>query len=86
METIKVGDLVVITNYKKNIDGWDPFFKGKVSVIDRIDYPFYYLENDNTTPFTKEQLSVISKNKFNITMVKCKKCGSTNVKVNYKII
>ena len=82
MENIEVGDLVIITNYKRNTDGWDPYFKGKVSVIDRIDYPFYYLENDNTTPFTKEQLSVIStKNKFN--MIKCKKCGSANVKVDF---
>ena len=73
---------------KKNNDGWNPYYKGKVSVIDRIAYPFYYLEHDNTIPFTKEQLSVIStRNKFNNTsMVKCKKCGSTDVKVNYDAV
>lgn len=81
METIKVGDCVIITNFERN-DEWSPHYKGEISVIDRIDYPFYYLANDNTTPFTKEQLSVIStKNKFN--MIKCKKCGSANVKVDF---
>lgn len=30
MENIEVGDIVIIINYKKNIDGWDPYFKGKV--------------------------------------------------------
>jgi len=79
---LKIGDVVVITNFEKNNDEWSPHYKGEVSVIDRIDHQFYYLENDNTTPFTKEQLSVISiKNKFN--MIKCKKCGSSNVKVNF---
>ena len=81
METIKVGDCVIITNFETN-DEWSPHYNGEISVIDKIDYPFYYLENDNTTPFTKEQLSVIStKNKFN--MIKCKKCGSANVKVDF---
>ncbi len=81
METIKVGDCVIITNFETN-DEWSPHYNGEVSVIDRIDYPFYYLANDNTTPFTKEQLSVIStKNKFN--MIKCEKCGSSNVKVDF---
>lgn len=56
---LKIGDLVVITNFEKNIDKWSPHYKGEISIIDRIDYPFYYLANDNTTPFTKEQLSVI---------------------------
>jgi hypothetical protein len=79
---LKIGDVVVITNFEKNTDEWSPHYNGEVSVIDRIDYPFYYLENDNTTPFTKEQLSVIStKNKFN--MIKCKKCNSANVKVDF---
>ena len=81
METIKVGDCVIITNFETN-DEWSPHYNGEVSVIDRIDYPFYYLANDDTTPFTKEQLSIIStKNKFN--MIKCKKCNSTNVKINF---
>lgn len=81
METIKVGDCVIITHFETN-DEWSPHYKGEISVIDRIDYPFYYLANDNTTPFTKEQLRVIStKNKFN--MIKCKKCNSANVKVNF---
>ena len=81
METIKVGDCVIITNFETNGE-WSPHYNGEISVIDRIDYPFYYLENDNTTPFTKEQLRVIStKNKFN--MIKCKKCGSANVKVDF---
>lgn len=82
MEDIKVGDCVIITNLKKNNGEWNPHYNGEISVIDKIDYPFYYLENDNTTPFTKEQLRVIStKNKFN--MIKCKKCGSANVKVDF---
>ena len=82
MEDIKVGDCVIITNFEKNNGEWNPHYNGEISVIDKIDYPFYYLENDNTTPFTKEQLRVIStKNKFN--MIKCKKCGSANVKVNF---
>jgi hypothetical protein len=84
MEDIKVGDCVIITNFETN-DEWSPHYKGEISVIDRIDYPFYYLENDNTTPFTKEQLRVLrvisTKNKFN--MIKCKKCGSANVKVDF---
>jgi uncharacterized OB-fold protein len=84
METIKVGDCVIITNFETNGE-WSPHYKGEISVIDRIDYPFYYLENDNTTPFTKEQFRVIrvisTKNKFN--MIKCKKCGSANVKVDF---
>jgi uncharacterized protein with PIN domain len=81
MEDIKVGDCVIITNFETN-DEWSPHYKGEISVIDRIDYPFYYLENDNTTPFTKEQLRVIStKIKFN--MIKCKKCDSANVKVDF---
>jgi uncharacterized OB-fold protein len=84
MEDIKVGDCVIITNFETN-DEWSPRYKGEISVIDRIDYPFYYLENDNTTPFTKEQLRVIStKNKFN--MIKCKKCGSANVKVDFSSV
>ena len=81
MGTIKVGDCVIITNFETN-DEWSPHYKGEISVIDRIDYPFYYLENDNTTPFTKEQLSVIS-TKYKFNMIKCKECGSTNVKVDF---
>ena len=78
---LKIGDVVVITNFETN-DEWSPHYKGEISVIDRIDYPFYYLANDNTTQFTKEQLSIIStKNKFN--MIKCKKCNSNNVKVDF---
>lgn len=57
---LKIGDVVVITNFEKNTDEWSPHYKGEISVIDRIDYPLYYLANDNTTPFTKEQLCVIS--------------------------
>ena len=79
---LKIGDVVIITNFETNSDEWSPHYNGEISVIDRIDYPFYYLENDNTTPFTKEQLSIIStKNKFN--MIKCKKCNSNNVKVDF---
>ena len=81
METIKVGDCVIITNFETN-DEWSPHYKGEISVIDRIDYPFYYLANDDTTPFTKEQLSVIS-TKYKFYMIKCKECGSTNVKVDF---
>ena len=57
---LKIGDVVVIANFEKNTDEWSPHYKGKVSVITRVDYPFYYLENDDTTPFAKEQLCVIS--------------------------
>ena len=79
---LKIGDVVVVKNFEINTNEWSPHYKGEISVIGRIDHPFYYLENDNTTPFTKEQLSVIStKNKFN--MIKCKKCGSANVKVDF---
>ena len=84
---LKIGDVVVITNFETNNDEWSPHYNGEISVIDRIDYPFYYLANDNKTPFRKEQLSVIlTKNKNKINMIKCKNCGSANVKVDFSQI
>jgi hypothetical protein len=52
-------------------------------VIDRIEEPYYYLINDDITAFTKEQISLIRNIIKKDNMIKCKKCGSTNVKVDY---
>ncbi len=85
MDKIKVGDLVVITDWDINIDR--SHYKGEISVVDRIEETYYYLKNDEITKFTKEQIRKISLieyiNKNNKHMIKCKKCGSTNVKVDY---
>ena len=53
-------------------------------MVDRIEEPYYYLKNDKITKFTKEQISLIGYiYKNNKHMIKCKKCGSTNVKVDF---
>ena len=81
MEKIKVGDLVIITDWDINIDR--SHYKGEISVVDRIEEPYYYLKNDKITKFTKEQISLIGYIKNNKHMIKCKKCGSANVKVDF---
>ena len=82
MEEFKVGDVVVITNW--DIDIEIPHYKGEISVIDRIEEPYYYLINDDITAFTKEQISLIRNIIKKDNMIKCKKCGSINVKVDYE--
>lgn len=75
----KIGDVVVITNW--DICSKTSHYIGEISVIDRIEEPYYYLINDDTTPFTKEQISLIGNKENN--MIKCKKCNSTNIKVDF---
>ena len=82
MEKFKVGDVVIITDWDIYME--TPHYKGEISVIDRIEEPYYYLKNDGITKFTKEQISLFENiNKNNMHMIKCKKCGSTNVKVDF---
>ena len=81
MEELKVGDTIVITNCDFNVE--NPHYKGEISVIDRIEEPYYYLINDDITAFTKEQIGLIGNIIKKNNMIKCKKCGSTNVKVDY---
>ena len=83
MEKFKVGDVVIITDWDINME--TPHYKGEISVIDRIEEPYYYLKNDEITKFTKEQISLIGyiKNNKHKHMIKCKKCNSTNIKVDF---